>query len=292
MKLSAIITDPTERKPEVVLTLAGLACLLSAGLWAYWPTLAAMASIWVRDPQYSHGWLVPAFAAALLWQRRAMLAVVDCRPHAWGLPLLLGAALLRAAGAYWYYPWLDMASLLPFLAGVVVLAGGWSGLRWAWPGLAFLLFMLPLPYRLGMLMAPALQRVATIASTYSLQTLGFPAISEGNIIILHDSRIGVVEACGGLSMLIVFFALSTAVAAMVRRPLLDRLLLVASAIPIAVIANVARITVTALVHDGIGPHAGELCHDLAGWLMMTVALGLLALELQLLARLLLAPRAA
>src|SRR5262249_62350781 len=105
-------------------------------------------------------------------------------------------------------------------------------------------------------------------------------------ILVHEARLGVVGACGGLRMLIVFFALATAVALVVRRPLLDRGLIVASALPIAVISNVVRITATAIVHDQLGSKVGEAFHDLAGWLMMPLALGMLWLELQLLPRLL------
>ena len=66
--------------------------------------------------------------------------------------------------------------------------------------------------------------MATTASTYLLQTLGFMAFAEGNVIQLNEARIGVVEACSGLSMLITFFALSTAAALVVKRPLLDRIM--------------------------------------------------------------------
>jgi exosortase len=265
----------------------GLGGLMTvAVIWSYWTTLTALAGIWARDAQYSHGWLVPLFAAGLLWQRREMLAGVAPRLQPWGLVILLASAALRLVAVYFYIPWFDMISLLPCLVGLVVLWGGQPALAWAWPGVAFLLFMMPLPYRVGTFMAPTLQRLATVASTYTLQTLGFPAISEGNTILLHEARLGVVEACGGLSMLIVFFALATAVALVVRRPLLDRGLIVASALPIAVISNLVRITATAIVHDQLGSKVGEAFHDLAGWLMMPLALGMLWLELQLLPRLL------
>jgi exosortase len=284
MKAFALEND-NQRSNQAALLLAGLCITAAATAWAYWPTLAALAAVWARDPQYSHGYLVPLFAAVLLWRRRARAAGLSLSPDAWGVAILLGSALLRLTAAYFYYPWLDMLSLLPCLAGLVVLCGGWPALRWAWPAVAFLLFMLPLPFRLGIVLAPTLQRLATVASTYTLQTLGFPAICEGNIIILGESRIGVVEACGGLSMLIVFFALSTAVAMLVRRDALEKGVIVASAIPIALIANVARITLTALLHNQLGGQAAELFHDLAGWFMMPLALGLLWVELKLLARL-------
>src|SRR5207253_599308 len=95
--------------------------------------------------------------------------------------------------------------------------GGWRALHWARPSLAFLLFMIPLPYRVEVALAQPLQRVATVSSTYVLQTLGFMSFSEGNVIRLGETRIGVVEACSGLSMLLIFFALATAVCLVVKR---------------------------------------------------------------------------
>src|SRR5262249_13540567 len=134
-------------------------------------------------------------------------------------------------------------------------------------------------------LAPSLQRLGTLASTYTLETLGFPAIAEGNIILLNDARIGVVEACSGLSMLIIFFALSTAVAIVIQRQLWEKLVIVASAIPIALIANITRITLTGMLHELAGQAAAGFFHDWAAWFMMPLALLLLAVELKLLTRL-------
>jgi len=283
-------TAPLEMTSQARTRLALLAPLVLGLAWAYWPTLGALANVWAHDPQYSHGFLVPLFAAVLLWQRRALLQTVEFQPNWWGLPFLAAAAALRLGGAWFFYPWFDTVSLLPCLVGVAVLCGGWSALRWSWPGIAFLLFMFPLPYRLGIIMAPTLQRVATIVSTYTLQTLGFPAMSEGNVIMLNEARIGVVEACGGLSMLIVFFALTTAVALLTKSDITDKILIVLSALPIAIVANVTRITLTAVLHDVAGRAVADGFHDVAGWFMMPLALAMLWLEMQLLARLLVAPK--
>jgi exosortase/archaeosortase family protein len=84
-------------------------------------------------------------------------------------------------------------------------------------------------------------------------------------------------------MLMTFFALSTAMALIVKAPLPDRLALVASAVPIAVIANVLRITATGAAYYHLGTEsatAQAIMHDLAGWLMMPLALLLLWLELK------------
>jgi exosortase len=262
--------------------LAGAGAVLGL-LWVYWPTLGDLLGRWGSDSQYSHGFLVPAFSVYLLWSRRGRLTPTLVRPSWWGLPILAAGLGLHLAGQYVYFDWLSAVSLLPCLAGLSVLAGGWAALRWAWPAVAFLVFMAPLPYRAEVALSGPLQRVATLASTYVLQTLGLMAFSEGNVIRLGEVRLGVVEACSGLSMLLTFFALSTAVALVIRRPPLDRALVFVSALPIALASNIIRISVTAVLHETVGSRVADLVfHDLAGWLMMPLALGFLWAELRLL----------
>jgi len=249
-----------------------------------------MAQLWVHNPQYSHGFLVPVFALVVLWSRRPARSAGLFRPSWWGLPVLGAAVGLRLFGAYVGLGYLDGPSLLVSLAGLCLLAGGRAALRWSWPALAFLVFMLPLPYKVETALAQPLRSLATAMSTYALQTLGWHAVAEGNVIVLEDMRLGVIDACSGLGMLMTFFALSTAVALVVRRPLADRLVIVASAVPIAVLANVARITGTGVISQTLGEEAAHaLFHDLAGWLMMPLALGLLWLELVLLSAILAEP---
>lgn len=260
---------------------------LAAVVWAFWPTFLTLADRWANDPRYSHGYFVPLFSAYLLWSRRAVLAAPDRRLDWLGLPVLLAGLAARAAGTAFFVEWLAAAALLPCLAGLALIAYGRAGLRWAWPAVAFLLFMVPLPYRVEVALAHPLQRVATAASTYALQTLGFLAAAEGNTIRMAGGvRLGVVEACSGLSMLVIFFALATAAAVVVRRPWYERALLVASAVPIALVANITRITVTGVLHQTAGSEvADRVFHDLAGWLMMPLALALLWVELKVFARL-------
>ena len=268
---------------------AALAAIATVGLWAYWPTLEAMGHKWLHDPQYSHGYLVPLFAAGLLWWRRAQAPALRPTLCWWGIPLLATGILARLAGTYAYFDWLDAASLLPCLAGIAVLFGGWPALRWAWLSIAFLIFMIPLPYRLETALSHPLQGIATRGSVYVLQTLGLPALAEGNRILLNRGPIEVVEACNGLAMILVSFAFATALAIVISRPWLDRAVLLLSAIPVAVITNVLRITATGVAQEWGSPEAAHaIFHDLAGWLMMPVALGLLWAELWLVSRILVA----
>src|SRR5947207_6678484 len=120
------------------------ACLL----WVFWPSLGPLSDRWGHDPQYSHGYLVPLFSLYLLWSRRDLLAAAESRPSWWGLPLLAAGLALRFAGTYLYFDWLGLAALFPSLMGLALLAGGLPALRWSWPAVLFLAFMVPLPFRL------------------------------------------------------------------------------------------------------------------------------------------------
>jgi exosortase len=268
----------------------GLALTFCAVLtWNYWPTLTEMAHRWSVDPRYSHGYLVPLFSV-FLFSRRGVGTTSSKWAGVAGFALLALGLGLKLAGARVYNSWLDGVSLLPTLAGVALILGGRSLFRRAWLPIAFLIFMIPLPYRVEIAMGEPLQRLATKVSTYAMQTLGLPAISEGNIIHVDDVDIGVAEACSGLSMLFTFIAIAVGVAILMERPWLDRVLVVLSAVPIALLVNILRVTVTGVLHVTVGERiAGLVFHDLAGWLMMPTAIGLLWLEIALLKRLLLDP---
>jgi exosortase len=263
---------------------------VAALVWAHWTAIALMAERWAHDPQYSHGYLVPAFAVVLLWSRRQILKFAAPKPAWWGAPVLAAGIGLHLAGGYYSFTWLDAFSLLPTLAGVILMLGGSAAWRWAWPAVGFLVFMIPLPYRVEVSLAGPLQRIATLSSTFLLQTFGLPAVAEGNVILLTNARIGIVEACSGLRMLVVFFALSSAMGLLIKKPLWEKLLVVASAVPLALVVNVMRITVTGFLHEKVSSEAANaVFHDFAGWLMMPAALGILWLELTYLKHLLLEP---
>jgi exosortase len=265
-----------------------LVVLIGCVLWALWPTIRTMQERWATDPRYAHGYLVPLFSLALLWLRKDQIRGMVPRPSAWGLAFVALGVVLQLVGGYVRHDSVMGAAILPHLAGACLLVGGWQALKWAWLSIAFLVFMIPLPFQLENALGPPLQSMATTASTYLLQTLGFMAFADGYVIQLNEAKIGVVEACSGLSMVITFVALSTAAAVVVKRPLLDRIVLVLSSIPVALAANIVRITATGILHDTVGGHAADtFYHDLAGWVMIPLALGMYWLEIWVLSHLLL-----
>ena len=228
------------------------ACAIAAGFvfllaWSSWPTLQELAHRWSTDQRSSHSYVIPLLGLIVLCFRRKQIAFGAATR--WSLAFFLFGAVCRLLEAWFYLPWFGPFALIPTLAGVVLVAGGWPLLRWAWPALVLLLFMLPLPYTFEVLLSYPLQRMATVAATYLLQTLGYPAFAEGNVININEQQINILEACNGLGMLVTFFAESTAIAMVLDwRPLVDRVVVFFSAIPIALLMNLIRIIAVRLAY--------------------------------------------
>jgi exosortase len=241
-------------------------------------------------PDYGHGFFVPIFAAFLLWQRQEMVDPWPTRGTWWGMAFFAVFALIRWLNLFFNYE-RDIDSLLPFLLGVTLVLGGWRALRWAWPSILFLIFMVPLPDFLAAALGGKLQRVATIMSVYVLQTLGVPAIALGdasNVIQLSapNNQLEVARACSGLRMMTLFFAICVGASFLLRETFWKKIILVFSAVPIAVISNVVRIVVTGMLMEWIGHDVGLYFHDKAGWMMMPLAMLMIWGELSLLSSLL------
>jgi exosortase len=257
----------------------GIGAVLTAIGFAFAGVLGQLVNLWATNADYSHGFLIVPFAGYLLWARRDQIPDRVSWPDPWALPFFVaGAGLLVVADRVNIArEWVQAFALAVCLAGVVVMfCGRWKGLRWAAPSLGFLLFAFELPHSVYTTLGLKLRDVATAGGNFTFQLLGLPSYAEGNRIVIGETVLEVAQACSGLSMLLTFFALACAIAAMARtRPWIDRAVIVATAPAIAVLCNVVRIVVTGLVYHAGWTQLGDMAvHDLAGWLMMPLALGL------------------
>jgi exosortase len=252
------------------------ALLIPLFFWSYWPILANLWRAWGQEADYSHGYLVGPVALAFLWVHRASCPT----PNGWlslgGLLLIAFGVCLRMAGALWYIEALEGWSMLLWLAGACWLLGGLPMLRFCAPAIGFLVFMIPLPFRAEGLLSLPLQRIATIVSCWILQCLGQPAISEGNVVLINDTRLMVAEACSGLRIFMSILALAYAYCVLIDKPWWIKAILMVAVLPIALITNALRIVATGLTHEMVSSHAADVfAHDLAGWMMLPVAGGLM-----------------
>ena len=263
------------------ITIAALVGLL---VFSYWPGLLNARSSW-DNPQYSHGWLVPLCSLALIFWWRRPVEPVSMSARLTGLAVLLGSFLVRLWCAHYRIVTIDMYTLVPALAGVFLMAGGWSMFRWAWAPIGMLIFMYPLPDEATRYLLGPMQTLATMVSTYAIQTLGLDAYREGNKIVLGESQVlGVVDACSGLRMLTIFVWLALMIVLVGSGEWWEKAVIAASAIPIALVVNSIRITVTAVMYTIDPATAEKIFHDWAGYFMMPMALGFLFLEQQILSR--------
>ena len=280
-RLAAFSSDL--RSPDEAVAWTLIAVLTAGLMYSYWPSLTALPSTWA-NPQYQHGWIVPALTALLLLWWRRPVADVTTSARVAGLGLLTLSFAIRLGFAFYRVKTFDMYTFVPALAGVFLLAGGWSMFRWAWIPIALLIFMYPLPEGHQRYLTGPLQTFNTIVATFILQTLGFDAIRDGNLIRLGQEHVmNVVDACAGLKMLTIFVWLAAVVIAVAGLEWWENLVIAVSAIPIAILANTLRITTAGMLY-GVSPEWAEKFHDStpAAILMMGVAVGFILLEMKLL----------
>lgn len=245
--------------------------------WSYWPTLLQLIDAWEHQPDYSHGWLVAPVAVYFLWSRRGEYPGLS-RQWAWvGLALLALSLAMRVTGSLWFLNPLAGWSIPLWVAGACWFLGGWPLLRWSLPAIAFLAFMIPLPYHGETLLSGPLQAVATRLSCFTLQCLGEPALREGNVIVIGEHKMAVAEACSGLRIFMSIVALAFAYLLLMQKPWRVRVCVVLAILPVALITNSARIVVTAWLYEHLsGEAAHRFSHDAAGWLMLPLAAALMA----------------
>jgi len=265
--------------------------------------LASIIHLWITDPSWSHGFLIPLFSLYFVHQRRQeilglnyvedplagllhgrrprQLSSSQTRPNYLGLVLLLGSLafyvfnLVSPSGYAYFRP----LSMVAALGAIVLFLGGWRLLRYTWLPILFLMFAVPLPrrYYVGMTM-PMRQIAATIATALLNLMGGVDATANGVIIdIIYkghrlEPALDVAEACSGMRLLMAFLALGVAMAYLHYRPMWQRVVLLVSTIPIAVLCNIIRVTVTGFIYVLADPaYTQGVYHDMLGLAMLPLA---------------------
>lgn len=221
--------------------------LVVLGLWSYWPSVVSVVGIWHDSVDYHHGFFIVPLTLFFLWLRRDTYPGT-CKKLAWiGLLPLLFCVLMRYRAGIRFEEAVENWSILFWIFGTVWFLYGSRTFLWALPSLAFLCFMLPLPYRFEVEARQVLQSFAAMLATGMLQILGEPAVRLGNTIHIGSVTIGVEEACSGIRFLISFFAIAFGAILLMRRPLWQNVLVFLAVIPVALLANAARIAMTSLL---------------------------------------------
>jgi exosortase len=218
-------------------------------------------------------------SAYLIWQRRAELRTDGSRGSIWGYVVLVFGLILLILGQAATFGYPARLSLIIVLSGLILFMAGSTVLRRLGFPLAYLLFMVPLPVLLLNQIAFPLQLLAAKLATGALDILNIPVLREGDIITLPFVRLEVVEACSGIRSIVSLLALAVIFAYFTQRGWVARVGLTLSAIPIALLTNAARIALSGILVQTIGPRmALGFYHTFSGLLIFALAFGLLALE--------------
>lgn len=249
------------------------------GLYLYIVALVALyaqilwetGQAWLTNENYSHGIFIFPISIWLLWIQRKQLREMVSEPTIWGLfPLSMGL-LLEIVGYLLNVKFLAMISLIPVLAGSILIFYGkevWKRARFA---TCFLFFAAPVP---GFLLLPLtvwIQSVSSTGARLCMQSLGYPVLQTGNVLQIPGMSVEVAEACSGFKKVIALFAFALVYGYLYRLSPFKRFLLVVAAIPIALLANIIRISGLIAAGSAGGIKALHSAHDMAEMLVLVIA---------------------
>lgn len=263
--------------------LFGAVAIAATALFA--PILYYMVLHWNAVADYSHGFLVVPLAGFFAWERRRDLRHATIDPSWWGIvPLALGTLALTVGRLGTELTSMRSAYVLTLMGLVLLLLGKQAFRILAFP-LLFLFLMVPLPQSLVNVVAFPLQLTAADWAVQFLYLLRIPALREGNIIHLPETQLFVAEACSGLRSLMALITLAIVFAYFFRRSWAQRIVIVASAIPIAIVVNAGRVAATGILTYHFGQKAAEgVIHELQGMITFGGAFLLLLAEAWLLSK--------
>lgn len=259
---------------------------LALTLVVYGPILYFMVLHWNAVADYSHGFLIAPLALYFAWERQPRLRRARIEPSWWGLVPLALSTLTLVIGRLGVELMNMRVSFVLALMGIVLLLFGRQVFRILAFPLCFLFLMIPLPQSLVNVVAFPLQLTAADWAVDLLYYLQIPALREGNIIHLPNTTLFVAEACSGLRSLMALITLGVVFAYFFRKSWGERILIVLSAIPIAIIVNALRVTITGILTYRFGEKAAEgAIHEFQGLITFSAAFVLLLTEAWLLSKL-------
>jgi exosortase len=264
------------------ITISWVAALLAL---CYAPVIVRLVNQWYDDPDMGHGFFVPVIAGYIAWQNRGRIAGLAPQPNWWGLAVMAWAAFQLYIGALGAELFLSRTSLVISIIGAVLLLGGTRYLRIFGFPLFLLFFMVPIPTVIYNSLTFPLQLRASEMAEWAIGVLGIPIIREGNVLELASGKLNVVEACSGIRSLLTLTFLSLVYGYFAEKRVWVRVVLFFSTIPIAILANAGRVTLTGIVSDKISPDLAEGgFHEAQGWVIFMVAFAILVVFHQALAR--------
>jgi exosortase A len=255
-----------------------LAVVLGAILLLYFPFLQKLVKDWGTNDDYSHGYFIPFLSLYMIYSIRDELIKIPIKPSNAGLVVILAGLAQLIIAKIGLELFLERTSLLVVVCGVILFFLGPGYLKKLLFPVLYLIFMIPLPAIIWNKISFPLQLFASDLTEKVISAFGIPIFRDGNVLHLAQTTLEVVAACSGLRSLVTMFALSAMLAFLSDLSLSRRWILFLSAAPIAIFANIVRLTVTALLASKYGSEVAHgFLHGMSGVLTFVLGLSLLVI---------------
>ena len=276
--VSAAILPPRE------LPVAAIGWFLALLILLYLPVLKPMVSEWLNDENMGHALFVPVVAGYLVWLDRERIMSTPVKRYwpaltlvAWGFCQMivgfLGADFFTARTAFL----IAVVGIIWTIAGTAVLH------TLAYP-LFVLLFMIRIPLFIYQRITFPLQLLASQVAAAVLDLVGIPVMRNGNVMVLADKSLEVVEACSGIRSLLSLTFLAVAYGRLFESRVWVRVALFVATIPIAIACNAFRVTLTGMLTEWAPQFAEGFYHTMEGWSIFMIELVVLLGSHRLLCR--------
>jgi exosortase D (VPLPA-CTERM-specific) len=264
-----------------------LALAILSTLPLFWIGLTGLAEAWSR-PEFSHGPVIPLLSFYMfLREMKAVPPPEASVADRWPGVAVIGLSLVIAiTGNLVRIDDLVFYALIVWVAGLVLTGFGWARGLVFWPSVLHLVFMLPLPQFLYWEINSALQLVSSQVGVGLVRLAGVPVFLDGNIIDLGIYKLQVAEACSGLRYLFPIMSFTYVFAVLYRGPVWHKLVLLLSAVPLAIAMNSVRIGIIGILVDRYGIAQAEgFLHAFEGWVIFLACIAILFLMAKAMQRL-------
>jgi exosortase len=259
-------------RPAPELPFTAMFWFLGLLILLFYPVLKPMVTEWVNDEAMGHAFFVPLVAGYIVWLDRERILAAPVKPCWPALTLVLWGFCQMLFGFLGADFFLARTALLVTIVGIVWTLAGTAVLRTLAFPLFVLIFMIRIPLFVYQQITSPLQGLASNVASRSLELFGIPVLRDGNVLQLASKRLEVVEACSGIRSLLSLTFLSVAYGRLFERRIWMRVVLFLSTVPIAIVANAGRVTLTGILTEYKPDMAEGAYHTFEGWVIFMIEL--------------------